>query len=367
MTATRTHIAHGAFRLWHTFSSENLYTAQQGTTRNLMDYNGTNSELYKYQWDYIHNPQQGIVRWMVDDEESELTNSKTIVTKILKTIHDANVEGNNECKIEKYGVENVFLTNDYLLGYKKISVLITKQNANELTINCVRSSCTITKAAQTEAFGKKGSYTIFSFYNNKFDNALKILVADDYADELADWLLGKDPIAKALSVIETYIGKTYENDNLRTGSDDASLATMDCSELVARFLQKACGQKEVPNPFYTSKMVESMENGSLDNLLKHVDNSENSDFKDIREGDIFLWSRSSNDGHTGVVVSYNEEKDEVTIIEAIGGSGSCEEELSKPLNGYCVKCVRKSIYTRTGKALYKHPGWKGYFRAVTIK
>ncbi len=74
MTATRTHIAHGAFRLWHTFSSENLYTAQQGTTRNLMGYNSTNSELYKYQWDYIHNPQQGIVRWMVEDDESESAN-----------------------------------------------------------------------------------------------------------------------------------------------------------------------------------------------------------------------------------------------------------------------------------------------------
>ncbi len=45
MTATRTHIALGAFRLWHTFSSENLYTAQQG-----------------------------IVRWMVDDDESESAN-----------------------------------------------------------------------------------------------------------------------------------------------------------------------------------------------------------------------------------------------------------------------------------------------------
>ena len=65
-------LAHGAFHLWHTFSSSNLYTAQQGTTRNLMDYNGTNSELYKYQWDYIHNPQQGIVRWMVEEEESEV-------------------------------------------------------------------------------------------------------------------------------------------------------------------------------------------------------------------------------------------------------------------------------------------------------
>ncbi len=62
-------LGHGAFRLWHTFSGENLYTAQQGTTQNLMDYNGTAAELYKYQWDYIHNPQQGIVRWMVEEEE----------------------------------------------------------------------------------------------------------------------------------------------------------------------------------------------------------------------------------------------------------------------------------------------------------
>ncbi|MBR2196584.1 MAG: hypothetical protein IJ911_13355 [Salinivirgaceae bacterium] len=80
MTTTRTHIAHGAFRLWHTFSSDNLYTAQQGTTRNLMDYNGTNSELYKYQWDYIHNPQEGIVRWLVEDEESEAINKEYYIT-----------------------------------------------------------------------------------------------------------------------------------------------------------------------------------------------------------------------------------------------------------------------------------------------
>ncbi len=86
MTATRTHIAHGAFRLWHTFSSENLYTAQQGTTRNLMDYNGTNAELFKYQWDYIHNPQDGIVRWMVDDEESAVIKNEK-VTGVWKTVN----------------------------------------------------------------------------------------------------------------------------------------------------------------------------------------------------------------------------------------------------------------------------------------
>jgi len=79
-------IAHGAFRLWHTFSSENLYTAPQGTTQNLMDYNGTAAELYKYQWDYIHNPQQGIVRWMVDDDESAVIKNEK-VTGVWKTVN----------------------------------------------------------------------------------------------------------------------------------------------------------------------------------------------------------------------------------------------------------------------------------------
>ena len=75
-------LAHGAFRLWHTFSSENIYVAQQGSTQNLMDYNGTNAELYKYQWDYIHNPQEGVVRWMVDDEEGDAKVKNVVFSKL---------------------------------------------------------------------------------------------------------------------------------------------------------------------------------------------------------------------------------------------------------------------------------------------
>ena len=51
-----------------------------------MDYNGTNSELYKYQWDYIHNPQEGVVRWMVDDEESAVIKNEK-VTGVWKTVN----------------------------------------------------------------------------------------------------------------------------------------------------------------------------------------------------------------------------------------------------------------------------------------
>ena len=42
-------LCHGAFNLYHTFSSDNNI-APKGTTKNLMDYN-EGSELWKYQWD----------------------------------------------------------------------------------------------------------------------------------------------------------------------------------------------------------------------------------------------------------------------------------------------------------------------------
>ena len=45
-------LGHGVFRLYHTFSSDNRYVLPEGTTDNLMDYNG-GTALYKYQWDYI--------------------------------------------------------------------------------------------------------------------------------------------------------------------------------------------------------------------------------------------------------------------------------------------------------------------------
>lgn len=58
-------LAHGAFRLAHTFSE---YPAlPQGSTDNLMDY-GTGARLYKYQWDLVHNP-EAVLGLFEGDEE----------------------------------------------------------------------------------------------------------------------------------------------------------------------------------------------------------------------------------------------------------------------------------------------------------
>lgn len=62
-------LAHGAFNLRHTFSPEKLI-AQKGTTKNLMDYN-SGTELWKHQWDYIHDPQNMMFAWAQGEEEGE--------------------------------------------------------------------------------------------------------------------------------------------------------------------------------------------------------------------------------------------------------------------------------------------------------
>ena len=59
-------LGHGAFRLWHTFSSNSDYFMPRKTSDNLMDYND-GERLHKYQWDLIHNPEGGL--YLFQDEE----------------------------------------------------------------------------------------------------------------------------------------------------------------------------------------------------------------------------------------------------------------------------------------------------------
>lgn len=72
-------LGHGAFNLKHIFSSDELGEGNRSLTDNLMDYKSpfssfqnTQDQLYKYQWDLIHNP--GFVGWFEgDDEDAALT------------------------------------------------------------------------------------------------------------------------------------------------------------------------------------------------------------------------------------------------------------------------------------------------------
>ena len=77
-------LGHGAFNLKHTFSEHNL---PGGMTDNMMDYSD-GTALYKYQWDYIHDP-QAVMGLFEEDEEGE----SVIVTNLNQLKEFANPNG----------------------------------------------------------------------------------------------------------------------------------------------------------------------------------------------------------------------------------------------------------------------------------
>ncbi len=79
-------LAHGAFRLRHTFSPE-AFIATQGSTNNLMDYSSGATHLYKHQWDNVHNP-ESVTSWLQDDEEGAMTDPEILRTAFADLVGD---------------------------------------------------------------------------------------------------------------------------------------------------------------------------------------------------------------------------------------------------------------------------------------
>jgi len=226
-------------------------------------------------------------------------------------------------------------------------------------------------------FGDKFIVIAFFSENGSLDLILQVIANEndeDIASLAEDWVRSLlmttndhcedkeqiDPIQYALSVISNYEGKTYHQDSgtLRTDTTEAALEQMDCSELVCRFLQLACGLDYVPN-LTTADFADIAKIG-CNEYLQYVVGSKQDTHTDIKPGDIFLWRTESGGGHVGIVKDYS--NDVVTIMEAISSSGSREE--SKYNSGACKGCIRESKYSRLGNALVNHDGWKGYFRPI---
>ncbi len=73
-------LSHGTFNLYHTFSSHNAL-AGEGTTNNLMDYN-QGTELWKHQWDLIHDPENLLFGGLQDEEEGEFGITDTYIKSL---------------------------------------------------------------------------------------------------------------------------------------------------------------------------------------------------------------------------------------------------------------------------------------------
>ncbi|WP_421804151.1 hypothetical protein [Flagellimonas sp.] len=170
-----------------------------------------------------------------------------------------------------------------------------------------------------------------------------------------------------LAIAEAHIPYEQESneppDYLRTAETEEALAKMDCSEFVSRYLKALGLFDEVPY-FHTGEMASDNFIEENDSRLEYLLGSKKEEFNNIKKGDIFLWRRNmkdhgSNDGHTGMVLSYDSVTEIVEVMEALGNGGSSDNALNK---GKCVGCTRVSKYHKNGGALQGHAGWVGYFR-----
>ncbi|MDD2278178.1 MAG: hypothetical protein PHD06_02910 [Bacteroidales bacterium] len=107
-------LGHGKFNLRHTFSPHNPIILDEGSTLNLMDYS-TGNELFKYQWDLIHNPEGG---WFVFEDEGEgamvLVDTIEIIKTFIESVRDANMNKQDNIKFQYngyYDSEEVLLGN----------------------------------------------------------------------------------------------------------------------------------------------------------------------------------------------------------------------------------------------------------------
>lgn len=155
-------------------------------------------------------------------------------------------------------------------------------------------------------------------------------------------------------------GNTGKSEGLRTSLSDAALSKMDCSEFVCRYLHKLGITKEVKWVTTGSMTSETSFQKALGtDKIKFVGKS--IDFKP-QAGDIFVWRNGTN-GHTGIVYKYDSSSDFVTILEAIGSSGSNDQKTNRDNGGYVLSGVtRTSVYKAKGEALFAHKGFIGYFR-----
>jgi hypothetical protein len=181
-------------------------------------------------------------------------------------------------------------------------------------------------------------------------------------------------IKTALDAVAKYVEITKyksESGSLRTDTTEEALEFMDCTEFAARFLQIACQLDKVP-AFSSSILATTFdEKNDYGGFLKYVEESGTKDFTDIQPGDVFIWYQAAKEdekgnktkakGHVGVVVSYDQENDRVHILESL--TQGAERSLNGGKNELTNQ-VRHSVYTRTGKALSAHEGWRGYFRPI---
>jgi len=152
-------LGHGAFRLWHTFSSENTYVMTQNSTDNLMDYNN-GQRLHKYQWDFIQDP-EAMIAWGQDEEEGALNLSNNVI----EAIRIANTSFTEYAKVDKKWKVN----EDFPIQLDNAPLLPTTISANILK-NDINISSKIYKKEDLD----NGTEVMLKFYDQSAQDQIAV-------------------------------------------------------------------------------------------------------------------------------------------------------------------------------------------------
>ncbi|MFT3737208.1 MAG: hypothetical protein QM786_00440 [Breznakibacter sp.] len=125
-------LAHGAFNLRHTFSSKSFWREKgaapvfpEKSTSNLLDYAG-GTELWKYQWDLIHDPEMILLGFLQDESEGAM-----VVKSCFEDI--TNYNKYNEIKSLLYDGNTIFKDlYDYIDKNPLINYCVSEYSQSEL-------------------------------------------------------------------------------------------------------------------------------------------------------------------------------------------------------------------------------------------
>ena len=185
-------IAHGAFRLSHTF--EDYPSLTKNSTQNLMDYaNGL--ELHKYQWDYINNP-EFMIAWAQDDSTGAMISSTgQYVDSYIKNIRCSKYRGESNYSDGSF---------NYIYGENKRDVWNFPDLLDEVKYGSIWmwTLCNSSEASESVDLTKIKQQENKVYVGN--DNACQIIfdVKDDNSNE-------SEALAQSLTTYITVPATTY--------------------------------------------------------------------------------------------------------------------------------------------------------------
>ena len=189
-------LGHGVFNLRHTFSQHNTFTLPEGTTANLMDYAG-GTELWKYQWDFAHDPEGG---WFIfeDSEEGAYDSPECRIALIdySGNIRDANLDNEDNLSIHWSGDDFECLLFGIELGGTEFDFIGFKANFEEYNGNITFNPSEYKKKEISSFYNFNTSMTRYDFgyFQHEDDPWVMIsyVVPQSQANAFEEYLFGGD-------------------------------------------------------------------------------------------------------------------------------------------------------------------------------